>query len=50
MLLELGSRVAREMLFFELVVNAASFLSASSEQPTGCTASILVLSADRALS
>jgi hypothetical protein len=31
-----------EMLFFELVVSAVSFLSASSEQATGCRASILI--------
>jgi hypothetical protein len=35
MLLELGSRAAREMFFFGLVVNTVSFLSASSEQVTG---------------
>jgi hypothetical protein len=50
MLLELGMHVARKMLFFEFVVNAVSFLSASSEQATRFTASILVPSADSGLS
>jgi hypothetical protein len=46
MLLELGSDFARKMFFFELVVNAVSFLSVSSEQATACRASIFVPGAD----
>jgi hypothetical protein len=46
MLLKLRSRIAREIAFFELVMNGVSSLSAHNDRTTGCTSSTLVPRAD----
>jgi hypothetical protein len=46
MLLKLRSRIAREIAFFELVMNGVSSVSAHHDRTTGCTSSFLVPRAD----